>query len=61
VRDKTRQLMDQLGHEYVKDALTHALIMKEALIEIYKRADEGIGSGTEIMEICDMAVKGVKK
>lgn len=58
MRDKTRQMVDELGgHLWVKDALEHALRMKYALMLIKQKADEGIESGTEIMEICDRAIK----
>jgi hypothetical protein len=56
VKDKTRAMVDELGHLWVKDALEHALKMKYALMLIKQKADEGIVSGTEIMEICDRAI-----
>jgi hypothetical protein len=49
-------MVDELGHLWVKDALEHALKMKYALMLIKQKADEGIVSGTEIMEICDRAI-----
>ncbi len=56
MKDKTRAMVDELGHLWVKDALEHALKMKYALMLIKQKADEGIVSGTEIMEICDRAI-----
>jgi hypothetical protein len=62
VKDKTRILMDELGHMYVKDALNHALIMRNALTEIYAMAKDGLYNREEdVRNICDMAYRGIKK
>ncbi len=57
MKDKTRAMVDELGHLWVKDALEHALRMKYALMEIHKKASEGEDSRIDTMEICERAIK----
>jgi len=48
MKDKTRAMVDELGHLWVKDALEHALKMKYALLKIRPMCGESIEKGVGV-------------
>ena len=55
VKDRTRKMVDELGHLWVKDALEHALRMKYALMAIKNWAESV--DNKNLAETCDRAIK----
>ena len=55
MKDKTRAMVDELGHLWVKDALEHALKMKYALMAIKAYAEQT--GDQNLADTCDRAIK----
>jgi|694.fasta_scaffold03608_17 hypothetical protein len=64
MKDKTRKIMDELNHVFVKDALEHALKMKYALMQIVNvlgpEAPNCEGCSVEIREALKIADRAIK-